>query len=238
MTQCKSFDAPCVLVHGGTGNFDDALIVEKLTSCKTAASVAYQSLLNGANSIGAVEAALRWLECDEFFNCGYGSLLNEMGTQLQSCIISDVICNMLTFSDTGDVQMDATIVDGLKFECGSVAAVSDVEHPISLARYVLENFPDSIVVGRGARKLAEYANLNCLSEGNMTAPAARLAYKLGETDGSCYCTDSCTNNLEKLQSTDLIESKCCRLGFAFVSFFISLDLLRERNILTPVLCLT
>ncbi|XP_020283591.1 probable isoaspartyl peptidase/L-asparaginase CG7860 [Pseudomyrmex gracilis] len=207
MIQCKSFDSPCVLVHGGTGNFDDALIVEKLTSCKTAASVAYQSLLNGANSIGAVEAALRWLECDEFFNCGYGSLLNELG----------------------DVQMDATIVNGLKVECGSVAAVSDVEHPISLARYVLDNFPDSIVVGQGARKLAEHANLNCLSEGNMTAPAARLAYKLRKTDGSCCCTDSCTNNLEKLQCTDLIESKRCRLEVLLLFLAFISDLARETN---------
>jgi len=72
----------------------------------------------------------------------------------------------------GDVQMDASIVDGFKSECGSVAAISDVEHPISLARYILDNFPNSIVVGEGARKLIEHAKLNWLSKGNMTAPMA------------------------------------------------------------------
>jgi isoaspartyl peptidase/L-asparaginase-like protein (Ntn-hydrolase superfamily) len=76
----------------------------------------------------------------------------------------------------GDVQMDASIVDGFKSECGSVAAISDVEHPISLARYVLNNFPDSIIVGEGARKLTEYTKLNWLPNGNMTAPMAYIAY--------------------------------------------------------------
>lgn len=77
--QCEKFNAPCILVHGSIGNFDDGLIIEKMTSCKTAASTGYQSLLNGASSIEAVETALCWLECDEFFNCGYGSVLNNIG---------------------------------------------------------------------------------------------------------------------------------------------------------------
>lgn len=76
--------------------------------------------------------------------------------------------------------MDACIVDGFKSECGSVAAISDVEHPISLARYVLNNFPDSIIVGEGARKLTEYAKLNWLPKGNMTAPMAYIAYNKSE----------------------------------------------------------
>lgn len=72
--------------------------------------------------------------------------------------------------------MDACIIDGSKLECGSVEAVSDIEHPISLARYVLDNFPNSIIVGEGAKKLAENAKLNLLSKGNMTAPTAYLAH--------------------------------------------------------------
>jgi len=80
--QCKDFNAPCILVHGGIRNFDDELIIEKITSCKKAAFTGYQSLLNGANSIEAVESTLWWLECDEFFNCGYGSVLNNIGIQM------------------------------------------------------------------------------------------------------------------------------------------------------------
>lgn len=72
------FNSPCIFVHGESFD-DDELIIEKMMSCKNAASNGYQSLLSCANSLKAVETALWWLECDEFFNCGYGSVLNEIG---------------------------------------------------------------------------------------------------------------------------------------------------------------
>lgn len=79
--QCKNFNSPCILVHGDVENSHDVLIIEKMTSCKNAASTGYQSLLSGASSVQAVEIALWWLECDEFFNCGYGSVLNNIGIE-------------------------------------------------------------------------------------------------------------------------------------------------------------
>lgn len=74
------------------------------------------------------------------------------------------------------------MMDGLTFKCGSVAAVSDIEHPITLAKYVMNNFPNSIFVGEGAKNLAKHANLNWLSEGNMAAPMASVAFHLAEKD--------------------------------------------------------
>ncbi|XP_076242285.1 isoaspartyl peptidase/L-asparaginase [Calliopsis andreniformis] len=160
--KCKCYETsiPCIIVHGGAGNFTDSIDIEKMTGCKKAAINGYKELLNGKNSVDAVETALWWLECDEFYNCSYGSVLNEIGK----------------------VQMDASIVDGFTFKCGSVAAVSDIEHPITLAKYVMNNFPNSIFVSEGAKNLAKYANLNWLSEGNMEAPIARIAFHAGEKD--------------------------------------------------------
>lgn len=101
----------------------------------------------------------------------------------------------------GNIQMDACIVDGSKLECGSVAAVSDIEHPISLARYVLDNFPNSIVVGEGAKKLTENAKLNLLSKGNMIAPTAYLAH-INKKTGNCNINldigDNYTNRESKM----------------------------------------
>lgn len=82
---CQYNNTPCILVHGATENFNDALTIEKIMSCKQAASTGYQRLLTGASSVEAVEAALWWLECDEFFNCGYGSLLNQIGINVVAC---------------------------------------------------------------------------------------------------------------------------------------------------------
>ncbi|OAD56529.1 L-asparaginase, partial [Eufriesea mexicana] len=158
--ECKCYEnsLPCIIVHGGAGNFNDSIVIEKMTACKKAAINGYKKLIHGETSVNAVEAALWWLECDEFFNCGYGSVLNEIGK----------------------VQMDASIMDGFTFKCGSVAAVSDIEHPITLAKYVMNNFPNSIFVGEGAKNLAKYANLDWLSEGNMVAPTARIAFNSEE----------------------------------------------------------
>lgn len=111
--------------------------------------------------------------------------------------------------------MDASIVDGFKSECGSVAAISDIEHPISLARYVLDNFPNSIVVGEGARKLTGYAKLNLLSKGNMTAPMA--VYLAG--DKSKEIGDS---NIDlDVENHQLLESKLLNTTFRklFSCFF-------------------
>lgn len=104
----------------------------------------------------------------------------------------------------GDVQMDASIVDGFKSECGSVAAISDIEHPISLARYVLDNFPNSIVVGEGARKLTGYAKLNLLSKGNMTAP---MAIYLARNKSQGIDDSDINLDVENHQLSKVLESK-------------------------------
>lgn len=95
VTQCRynGFNTPSILVHGSTGNLNDTLIVEKITSCKKAASIGYQSLLNGASPIKAVETTLWWLECDELFNCGYGTLLNEIGLNILFPKLRFLQCN-------------------------------------------------------------------------------------------------------------------------------------------------
>lgn len=69
----------CIIVHGGVGVTIDAMVVEKVRSCRRAATIGYELLQSGKSSVEAVEAALRWLEDDEYFNCGYGSVLNISG---------------------------------------------------------------------------------------------------------------------------------------------------------------
>jgi N4-(beta-N-acetylglucosaminyl)-L-asparaginase len=54
----------------------------------------------------------------------------------------------------GEVELDASIMDGLTMKAGAVAAVKNVRHPISLARKVMEETPHVMLVGEGAYKLA------------------------------------------------------------------------------------
>lgn len=97
--------------------------------------------------------------------------------------------------------MDASIMDGLTFKCGSVAAVSNIEHPITLAKYILNNFPNSIFVGEGAKNLAKYADLNWISDGYMESPMARLAH---HSENEKYETDA---DNKSLLGVDMLTSK-------------------------------
>lgn len=53
----------------------------------------------------------------------------------------------------GIVTLDASIMDH-QFNCGSVAALERIQHPISVARKVMENTPHVLLVGEGAQKFA------------------------------------------------------------------------------------
>lgn len=54
----------------------------------------------------------------------------------------------------GKVTLDACIMNE-KSQCGAVAFVQDYEHPISIARSVMENTPHVMLVGEGAEEFAK-----------------------------------------------------------------------------------
>ncbi|MXV51599.1 glycosylasparaginase [Pedobacter sp. HMF7647] len=53
----------------------------------------------------------------------------------------------------GFVTLDASIMDE-NFNCGSVAAIERIKHPISVARKVMEKTPHVMLVGQGAQQFA------------------------------------------------------------------------------------
>lgn len=53
----------------------------------------------------------------------------------------------------GKVTLDACIMDA-QGNCGGVACLEDIMHPISVARKVMEDTPHVLLVGEGARKFA------------------------------------------------------------------------------------
>jgi len=65
----------------------------------------------------------------------------------------------------GKVTLDACIMDH-QFNCGSVAFVQGIKHPISLARAVMEQTPHVMLVGKGAEQFA--ASIGMKSENLLT----------------------------------------------------------------------
>ena len=74
----------------------------------------------------------------------------------------------------GHVTLDASIMDH-EFNCGSVAFLERIKHPISVARKVMEKTPHVMLVGEGAQQFA-IAQGFTLEPANLSADADK-AYK-------------------------------------------------------------
>lgn len=116
-----------IAVHGGLDTSREKEFIEIL---QEAALLGHELL--SKSRVQALEAVLRVLEDSPRFNCGYGSVLNFDGV----------------------VEMDAAIVDGVSSRFSAVAAIRDVQNPISVARALMEKTKDVILAGDGAIKFA------------------------------------------------------------------------------------
>jgi N4-(beta-N-acetylglucosaminyl)-L-asparaginase len=74
----------------------------------------------------------------------------------------------------GIVTLDACIMDH-KFNCGSVAALERIKHPISVARRVMEKTSHVMLVGEGAQQFAVAQGFPL--EPSQLSPDAEKAYK-------------------------------------------------------------
>lgn len=97
------------------------------------AAAAMQLLRQGGSALDAVEVASRIVEDDpDEHSVGYGGLPNVLG----------------------EVELDASIMDGRTLAAGAVAAVLGYGRAIALARRVMEETPHVLLVGRGAERFA------------------------------------------------------------------------------------
>jgi isoaspartyl peptidase/L-asparaginase-like protein (Ntn-hydrolase superfamily) len=110
----------------------------------------------GASALDAVEAAVRIVEADEDnHTVGVGGLPNLLG----------------------EVELDASIMDGATRRAGAVAAVRGFPYPISIARAVLERLPQHLLlVGAGAERFADEVGIE---RGPTLTDEARRRWRAG-----------------------------------------------------------
>ena len=90
-------------------------------------------LRRGGRALDAVEATIRRVEANPAdHSVGLGGLPNI----------------------TGEVELDASVMDGRTLEAGAVCAVRGYPHVISLACQVMARLPHVLVAGTGAERLA------------------------------------------------------------------------------------
>uniref|UniRef100_A0A670Z3P1 Threonine aspartase 1 n=1 Tax=Pseudonaja textilis TaxID=8673 RepID=A0A670Z3P1_PSETE len=104
-----------VLVHAGAGYHSESKAKEYKHVCKRACRKAIEKLQAGALVTDAVTAALVELEDSPFTNAGMGSNLNLLG----------------------EIECDASIMDGKSLNFGAVGALSGIKNPVSVANKLL-----------------------------------------------------------------------------------------------------
>lgn len=111
---------------------DKPVIVSTWAHGLPANTAAWKILSAGGRALDAVEAGVRVSEGDpEERSVGLGGLPDR----------------------DGKVTLDACIMDG-NGDCGSVAFLQSIKHPISVARLVMEKTPHVMLVGDGALRFA------------------------------------------------------------------------------------
>jgi len=153
---------PAIVIHGGAGDLgpdDPASSGEpgapRVEGVRRACAAGWAVLRAGGSALDAVEAAVRLLEDDPTFNAGTGA----------------------TLTAAGDVELDASIMDGETLRCGAVAVVKDVRNPISLARAVMERTDHVLLAGPGASSFAREIGVPAWDNARLVTPRQRARWE-------------------------------------------------------------
>lgn len=141
-TAIEVVDDVVLAIHGGAGTIlreNMTPELERAYRAKLAEALlaGHGVLARGGSSLDAVGAAIAPLEDSHLFNAGRGAVLN----------------------DEGEVELDASIMDGASGMAGAVAGVRTVRHPVQLARRVMDDSEHVLLSGAGADAFAETQQL-------------------------------------------------------------------------------
>ncbi len=124
---------PSIIVHGGAGSGKYGKSDRRYEELVHAAEAGLAALKRGSGLDGAVKA-VECMEQSGAFNCGRGACLTA----------------------NGNVELDAAVMTGGGLAGAGVGSVTCTYHPVSLARWMMENTEHVLFVGE---RCADYAKL-------------------------------------------------------------------------------
>jgi N4-(beta-N-acetylglucosaminyl)-L-asparaginase len=142
-----SFSIPNFIQSTNPSNLNQPIVASTWDAGMRANVAAWEVLKNGGHALDAVEQGVMVTENE--INCCVGLDANP--------------------DRDGFVTLDASIMDH-EFNCGSVAFLERIKHPISVARKVMEKSPHVFLVGAGAQAFA-LANGFKLESGTLSEQA-------------------------------------------------------------------
>ncbi len=118
--------------HGGAGDWRPLRLPSAVSGVESAVSIGSRILLDDGSAVDAVCATVRELENNPVFNAATGGALNLDGV----------------------IELDAALMVGRDRTGGAVANLTRTQHPIDVARAVMEKTDHVLLAGEGALRFA------------------------------------------------------------------------------------
>ncbi len=150
--QLSSLGLSSLSLPAVANNTQKPLVIATWDSGMAVNAAAWEVLKSGGKSLDAVEAGAKQIENTIDCCVGLGGYPDRDGI----------------------VTLDACIMDG-SGNCGAVAGLEQIRHPVSVARQVMEKTPHVILVGNGAQQFALENGFT--KEPATLSPEATEAYK-------------------------------------------------------------
>lgn len=130
---CKPTANFTLVIHGGAGDTTPEERALRAPVMQALLIKGHTMLKSGATALNVVEMAVKAMEDSGAFNAGRGGISNKVG----------------------DVELDASIMDGSNRKAGSIAGVQMIKNPITAARTVMDQSENVMFVGTGAEIFAK-----------------------------------------------------------------------------------
>ena len=132
-----------LIVHGGAWDIPDDAVEAHRHGVSEALAIGWKILEKGGDAVEAVEKTVNYLEDDPTFDAGRGSFVNAVG----------------------EIELDASIMNGTTFRAGAIAAVQNIRYPISLARVIMDKSEHILLAGMGAVRFGrEHGIMQCKND--------------------------------------------------------------------------
>lgn len=166
-----------LMIHGGAG-----AVANQTAALSTINDIlrAGQSMLkSGGHAVDTVEYCVELLENTPLFNSGRGAVLNH----------------------EGQIDLDASIMDGRDLNAGAIAGVTGIKNPVKLARAVMDKSDHVFLISHGAEEFARKQGLEFESEDYFRTPDRVKQWKDARAADKIVLDHTLIQNREKKYGT-------------------------------------
>lgn len=148
---------PLLLVHGGAWDIPDAALEAHREGLQAVLEVGTAAVQEETEALAGVTTATRALEAHGAFNAGYGAMLNQDGA----------------------AELDAGVMTGATLDYGAVMATQRLEHPVGVARRLLETGEGRVrmLAGEGAERFADATGTELVPNETLVHPRERRRHE-------------------------------------------------------------